>query len=35
MKQSDLKKIAEICSEKVKMAVRGTSFFEEPFKFFT
>ena len=32
MNQSDLKKIAENCSEKIKMAVNGTSFFEEPFK---
>jgi hypothetical protein len=32
MNQSDLKKIAEISSEKIKMAEKGTSFFEEPFK---
>ena len=32
MYQSELKKIAEFCAEKVKIAVNGTSFFEEPFK---
>lgn len=32
MTQTELKKIAEICSEKIKMAVNETSFFEEPFK---
>jgi Rps23 Pro-64 3,4-dihydroxylase Tpa1-like proline 4-hydroxylase len=32
MNQSDLKQIAEISSEKVKTAIKGISFFEEPFK---
>ncbi len=32
MIQSDLKQIAEICSDKVKTALIGISFFEEPFK---
>jgi Rps23 Pro-64 3,4-dihydroxylase Tpa1-like proline 4-hydroxylase len=32
MNQSDLKKIAEICSKKVKTAVKENTFFEEPFK---
>jgi Rps23 Pro-64 3,4-dihydroxylase Tpa1-like proline 4-hydroxylase len=32
MNQSELKQIAEICSEKIQMAVSGTSFFDEPFK---
>ena len=32
MNQSELKKIAEICSEKVRMAIKETAFFEEPFK---
>lgn len=32
MKQSELKKIAEVCSSKIRMAESGTCFFEEPFK---
>lgn len=32
MNQFELKKIAEICSEKIRTAVKKTSFFEEPFK---
>lgn len=32
MNQAELKKIAENCSEKIKMASNGVSFFEEPFK---
>jgi Rps23 Pro-64 3,4-dihydroxylase Tpa1-like proline 4-hydroxylase len=32
MNQSELKKIAEFCSEKVKLAENETSFFEYPFK---
>ena len=32
MNQNELKKIAENCSEKIKMALSGVSFFEEPFK---
>jgi Rps23 Pro-64 3,4-dihydroxylase Tpa1-like proline 4-hydroxylase len=32
MNQSELRKIAEICSEKVKKSEKGNSFFKEPFK---
>jgi Rps23 Pro-64 3,4-dihydroxylase Tpa1-like proline 4-hydroxylase len=32
MNQAELKKIAETCSEKVKTAIKGVSFFDEPFK---
>ena len=32
MKQQDLKKIAEACSEKINSAINGITFFEEPFK---
>jgi Rps23 Pro-64 3,4-dihydroxylase Tpa1-like proline 4-hydroxylase len=32
MKQQDLKKIAEVCSEKINSAINGMTYFEEPFK---
>jgi Rps23 Pro-64 3,4-dihydroxylase Tpa1-like proline 4-hydroxylase len=32
MKQQELKKIAEVCSEKINSAINGLTYFEEPFK---